>query len=144
MLVALPLFESYADCQRLAADAWGVDESTVKDVFDPLIKWFNEEVPGMDKARYPPMHHTNRFIARSLREILLSVSASILSTPSAAYWSQEELCREYASYFEGKSTAELDALAKSFAFENCDQRERLNEILRADAARAESTKVNGQ
>lgn len=28
---------------------------------------------------------------------------------------QEELCAEYASYFEGKTTDELDALAKSFA-----------------------------
>lgn len=28
---------------------------------------------------------------------------------------QEELCPEYASYFEGKTKEELDDLAKSFA-----------------------------
>lgn len=28
---------------------------------------------------------------------------------------QEELCREYASFFQGKTKEELDELAKSFA-----------------------------
>jgi len=49
---------------------------------------------------------------------------------------QEELCNEYAEYFRGKSEAELDELAKSFALENCLQRERLNAILSEDSKRA--------
>jgi hypothetical protein len=44
---------------------------------------------------------------------------------------QEELCDEYASYFKDKTLEELDELAKSFHFDHCQQRTKLNEILRA-------------
>ena len=66
------------------------------------------------------------------------------------------MLNEYGRYFEGKSKAELDDIAKSFSFgepqnpilftpllpcipthvwasENCKQRTRLNEILRKDS-----------
>lgn len=47
----------------------------------------------------------------------------------------DELCAEYASYFKDKSETELDELAKSFAFDNCVKRGRLNEILQEDGRR---------
>lgn len=44
----------------------------------------------------------------------------------------ELLTYEYAEYFRGKSSKELDALAASFKLENCVKREGLNEILKGD------------
>jgi hypothetical protein len=40
---------------------------------------------------------------------------------------------EYAAYFKDLSHDELDAFAKSFHFDNCKQREGLNEVLRSYA-----------
>jgi hypothetical protein len=110
-----------ANLQALAADAWGVDRSTVADIFDPMDKWLKEQAPTMTTERYPFMWKNNdRWLGRLVREILLSVS------PRDPFWScvnkltsQEELCREYASYFKGKTTEELDELAKSFSLSEC-------------------------
>jgi hypothetical protein len=44
---------------------------------------------------------------------------------------QESLCAEYAAYFRDKSFDELDELARSFEYDQCVQRERLNGILKA-------------
>lgn len=54
-------------------------------------------------------------------------------TVLSVYTLQEELCAEYAEHFRGLDMKELDELAKSFSFENCQQRERLNEALMKDA-----------
>jgi hypothetical protein len=62
------------------------------------------------RPTWNPTHHVERLI----RNILLS----------------DGLYPEYASYFDGLSFEELDALAASFKFENCIQREELNEIIR--------------
>lgn len=40
---------------------------------------------------------------------------------------------EYAAYFKDLSLDELDAFAMSFHFDNCKQREGLNEVLRSYA-----------
>jgi len=83
----------------LAADEWGVDDTTVKDVFGPLEDWFLDAVPSLNN-RYPQTWKPATHIGRLVRNILLS----------------EELVHEYAEYFDGLSTQELDDLARSFAF----------------------------
>jgi hypothetical protein len=84
-------------------------------IFDPLAKWFVKNVPSIE-SRYPKTWKVETKIARFVRNILLS----------------EELVHEYGAYFKGKSLEELDALAKSFSFEHCERRTRLNEILMKD------------
>ncbi|EUC57148.1 glycoside hydrolase family 5 protein [Rhizoctonia solani AG-3 Rhs1AP] len=102
--------------KRLAADEWGADIKVVKHIFDPLEEWLVQEVPGI-KKRYPPMWNVSTHVGRVLRNILLS----------------EELYPEYAEYFRDLSLEELDELAASFKFENCQQREGLNQVLRDHA-----------
>jgi hypothetical protein len=46
----------------------------------------------------------------------------------------QPLASEYASLFAGLAHADVTALADSFAFENCDVREPLAELLRKDIA----------
>jgi hypothetical protein len=50
----------------------------------------------------------------------------------------EEMCPEYAGYFKDLSLERIDELAKSFAFENCKQRTRLNEYLMEDSKRGQA------
>jgi len=38
--------------RRLAADKWGADVTAVGPVFEPLIAWYNQQVPDLNK-RYP-------------------------------------------------------------------------------------------
>jgi hypothetical protein len=45
----------------------------------------------------------------------------------------ELLVKEWAGHFRGKSDAELDALARSFAFEHCVTRDGLNKVLADNA-----------
>ncbi|KAG7532036.1 hypothetical protein FFLO_03911 [Filobasidium floriforme] len=100
--------------KQLVIDAWGCDDTPVRDLFAPIAEWARNAAPSF-KDRYPKTWDEKRFIARLVREILLS----------------EELCDEYASYFKDKTLEELDELAKSFHFDHCQQRTKLNEILRA-------------
>ncbi|KLT46030.1 glycoside hydrolase [Cutaneotrichosporon oleaginosum] len=104
--------------RALALDAWGCDDTPVRAIFDPMAEWLRKAAPSID-TRYPPTWRAEKHLFRIVRNCLLS----------------DELCAEYASYFAGKSEAELDEIARSFAFENCVKRERLNQILQADAAR---------
>jgi hypothetical protein len=60
------------DVQRLAADEWGVDDTVVRDIFDPLDKWFTDNVPSIN-SRYPKTWSPSTKIARLVRNILLSV-----------------------------------------------------------------------
>lgn len=83
-----------------------------------MAEWLRKAAPSIDK-RYPSMWHADKHLFRIVRNCLLS----------------DELCAEYASYFADKSEDELDQLARSFAFENCVKRQRLNEILQADGRR---------
>jgi len=103
--------------KQLAADAWGVDATTVEHVFKPLEDWLVQNAPGI-KSKYPPTWNPARHLARPVRNILLA----------------ECLYPEYAAYFKDLSEAELEAFAASFKFENCVQRDGLNAVLREHAA----------
>lgn len=105
--------------KALAADAWGVDDTPVRHIFEPLREWMAQNVPALE-TKYPPMWKTRKHLFRIVRNCLMS----------------EELCGEFASYFEGKSMEELDALARSFSYENCVQRKRLNEALQEDGRKS--------
>ncbi|KAF8753334.1 glycosyl hydrolase 5 (cellulase A) family [Rhizoctonia solani] len=102
--------------KRVAADEWGADVKVVKHIFDPLEEWLIKEAPGI-KQRYPRMWNVSTHVGRLVRNILLS----------------EELYPEYAEYFRDMSFEQLDELAASFKFENCQQREGLNQVLRDHA-----------
>jgi hypothetical protein len=102
--------------KRLCADEWGADTKAVKHIFDPLQEWILKEVPNF-KNRYPPMWTPTHHVGRVVRNILLS----------------EELYPEYADHFKDLTLDQLDELAASFKFENCVQRQGLNEVLREHA-----------
>ena len=115
----IKLLEPFLDKKkRLGLDKWGRDDTHVAHIWAPVIEHLKQEIPDkfLDK-RYPQHWRIEGHLHRVVRETLLS----------------EILAWEYASYFEGKTLDELDELAASFKFENCVQREGLNQILRADA-----------
>ncbi|RDW75744.1 hypothetical protein BP5796_06565 [Coleophoma crateriformis] len=104
-------------------DFWGRnDTEATKAVYEPIKQHFKEVVPERFwNKRYPsPLWDMARHIDRAVRENLLS----------------EYMNYEMASYFEGKTLAELDELAASFKFENCVQRTDLNSILQKDATKS--------
>jgi hypothetical protein len=103
--------------KRLVVDAWGSDDTGVKPLFDPLVKWLSEN-SALDKE-YP--WGSGQHLSRAVRETLMS----------------KALCDEFASYFKDKSLDELEELAASFKFENCLKRDKLNAILKKDAEKAE-------
>ncbi|KAJ9097496.1 hypothetical protein QFC19_006768 [Naganishia cerealis] len=109
-----PTDRSWCGQQELVVDAWGVDETPVRDLFQPLIDWTNHAVPSL-KNKYPSTWNEKRYLRRVVREILIA----------------EALCDEYAEYFRDKSMDELDALAMSFHYDKCVQRTELNDILTA-------------
>ena len=112
----LTLFKDFlAKKHRLAADAWGADDTAVKHVYQPLLDHILSVVPEQYQNIYP--WSPARRLSRLTRDILVS----------------EFLVKEWADHFVGKSEAELDELAKSFRFQNCVKREELNAILSADA-----------
>ncbi|KAF8332676.1 glucan 1,3-beta-glucosidase [Cantharellus anzutake] len=115
--------EFIARKRRLAADEWGADVTAVESVFEPLIAWFNEQVPNFNK--YPSAWGTKKHCAFTLR--LERVTRHILLSDS--------LCGEYAELFRGLTMEELDALAASFKYENCVQRQELNQILKANSGK---------
>jgi endoglucanase len=99
---------------RLSADGWGGDEIGPREVSEPLRELFAREFPGFDPYPFGASH----FIARLLLNITLA----------------EPLAYEYADLFRGLDDSELDALADSFAFENCAVRESLLEQLKGGLA----------
>lgn len=104
--------------KRLGPDRWGRDDKHVAHIYQPVIDHFRAEIPeGILKELYPPHWNLETRVHTQLRDILLS---GILT-------------REYASYFEGKSFEDLDAIAAAFKLENCVKRDGLNDILRTDA-----------
>lgn len=61
------------DVQELVVDAWGVDDTPVRELFQPLIDWTNHAVPGL-KNKYPSTWNEKRYLRRVVREILIAVS----------------------------------------------------------------------
>lgn len=118
----MTLFKDFlAKKHRLATDAWGADDSQVKDVFQPLIDHIMAEVPEENRNLYPaPVWKVTDRIARLSRNILVA----------------EYLVKEWAQHFVGLSEAEIDEVAASFKFENCLKREGLNKVLQASAPEA--------
>ena len=116
----MTLFASFlAKKHRLALDAWGADDTHVRDVYAPLIDLIRREVRPEHQALYPaPVWKLTDRVGRLARNILVS----------------EFLVREWAEHFVGKSEAEIDEIARSFAFENCVHREGLNKVLTDNAS----------
>ena len=116
----MTLFASFlAKKHRLALDAWGADDTHVRDVYAPLVELIRREVRPEHQALYPaPVWKLTDRVGRLARNILVS----------------EFLVREWAEHFVGKSEAEIDAIAQSFAFSNCLHREGLNKVLTDNAS----------
>nr|XP_019050967.1 hypothetical protein I302_01410 [Kwoniella bestiolae CBS 10118]OCF29897.1 hypothetical protein I302_01410 [Kwoniella bestiolae CBS 10118] len=106
--------------QLAAVDSFNVDSTHLDYLFKPMWEWLCDVAPSM-RTRYPKIFGGTRgkHLWRPVRMCLLA----------------EELVPEYASLFEGKSFEELDALAKSFHFDNCVKRERLVDMLRNFASK---------
>ncbi|GJC89755.1 beta-xylosidase [Colletotrichum liriopes] len=116
--------------QRNGLDFWGcVDKSGVdNEVYAPFIAKLKEMIPEhLHKKKYPKVWTFDRQVERVVRECLMSEYAG---------W-------EFAELFRGKTEAELEELAASFALENCKTRDRLNEYLREDAITANGNLPNG-
>ncbi|KAI0258886.1 glycoside hydrolase [Gloeopeniophorella convolvens] len=103
---------------RLATDAWGADASKVAHAFDPIVRLLEREVPPEHRQLYPyPLWTMEGRVGRIARTTLVA----------------EFLVQEWADHFVGKSEEELDALARSFSFENCLHRDALNKVLTDNA-----------
>ncbi|OBZ72767.1 Glucan 1,3-beta-glucosidase [Grifola frondosa] len=115
----MALFKDFlAKKHRLAADAWGADDTYVRDVYEPLVRLIEENVPEDYRQLYPyPVWTVERRVARLARSMLVS----------------EFLVREWAEHFRGMVEEELERLAESFKFANCVERAGLNAVLRKHA-----------
>lgn len=98
----------------VAVDSWAYDDAHLQEgLFGPLHKWFEEITPAEHSKKYPWQWRMHMHVFRGIRGITLA----------------EYMIPEWAEYFRGKSFEELDELAASWKYENCMQRERLNELL---------------
>jgi aryl-phospho-beta-D-glucosidase BglC (GH1 family) len=116
----MKLIESFvAKKQHLGLDFWGcTNKEGVSDVYDPFVRRLKDMVPKhLQNKKYPPTWKFDRQVERVVRESLMS----------------EYLVWEFAELFKGKDKEELEELAKSFAFENCVKRDKLNAVLIKDA-----------
>ncbi|KAL7268716.1 Endo-1,4-beta-xylanase 5 [Rhizina undulata] len=111
----MKLFSKFLDKKfRLAIDAWGADDSKIRDVFEPFEKFISDNVDPKYRAIYPaPVWKFDQRIARISRNILLA----------------EFMVKEWADHFAGMDYEQLDEIAQSFKLENCLTREALNKAL---------------
>jgi endoglucanase len=93
----------------LGADAWGSTDKNIRQVMVPLEELFKKEFPEYNP--YPKGQQGQ--IDLLVRHILIA----------------EALVPEYCNLFKGLSDEQLTALARSFRYENCVKRQRLEEIL---------------
>jgi len=101
-----PIIEKKA---RLGVDAWGGKDAEIRDVMEPLERLFEREYPGYE----PFPFGVQREIELLVRNILLA----------------EPMLPEYAGLFRGMGEEEIDAMMRSFRFENCVRREPLAGVL---------------
>jgi hypothetical protein len=80
------------------------------------VEWIDEVSPTA-KAVYPTSWDTQKHVDRAVLQTFLS----------------ESLQMEFAGLFADKTIEELEQLAASFKFDNCLQREGLNQIMSAHA-----------
>ncbi|KAK3934845.1 endoglucanase family 5 glycoside hydrolase [Diplogelasinospora grovesii] len=107
--------------RKLNLDAWGRYKNEELDkVLGPLVQWIDRNAPEATKT-YPTTWDTERHVHRMVIEAFMASSFSM----------------EFAKLFEGMGHEELEACAKSFAFENCLQRQGLNKIM-SDHSKARS------
>lgn len=103
--------------RRLNLDWWGKYHSAeMERIMTPLREMVDRESETAGR-QYPLTWKTERHVDRNLLHTFLS----------------ESLQGEFAELFRGKTFEELEALAGSFRFENCVQREGLNGIMAAHA-----------
>ncbi|KAJ5613431.1 hypothetical protein N7510_006625 [Penicillium lagena] len=99
--------------KRLQLDSWGKYPSEeVEALLKPLVEWIDRVSPTAAQT-YPTNWDTGKHIDRAVLQTFLS----------------ESLQMEFAGLFAGKSLEDLEELAGSFKFENCVQREGLNQIM---------------
>ncbi|KAK4505468.1 hypothetical protein PRZ48_003431 [Zasmidium cellare] len=105
----------------LQLDAWGRRPSKeVEDVIDPLVEFIDKHIP-QSKEQYPTPWATERQIVRLVNQL----------------WMAGCLSDEFAELFRDMSFKELDDCARSFHFDECLQRDQLNQVLEAHAKLAE-------
>ncbi len=104
---------------RLAVDSWGGDDKFVRDIYGPIVKLIEDNVPNEEHRKlYPyPVWTVEGRVARIARNTLIG----------------EFLVMEWAEHFRGMSEEQLERIAESFKFENCMKREGLNKVLREHA-----------
>ena len=108
--------------RHLQLDAWGKYPSPEAEAaISPLVEWIDKVSPGA-KDVYPTPWATERHMLRATFQTFLASTFSM----------------EFADLFRGKSFEELEALARSFHFDECVQREGLNKTL------SDHAKVRGQ
>lgn len=99
---------------KLAIDSWGSDDTHCRSAYDPFTKFIADNVDPKYRDLYPfPVWKFETRIEKIGRNILLA----------------EFMVQEWADHFVGLSEEEIVALAESFAFGNCKQREGLNKVL---------------
>ena len=100
--------------RQMAVDSWAYDDAHLQEgLFGPLHKWFEDNIQPPYNKKYPWQWRMHMHVFRGIRGITLA----------------EYMIPEWADYFKGKSFEELDELAASWKYENCLQRERLNQVL---------------
>ena len=116
----MQLFKDFlAKKHRLAVDAWGADDTWVRQTYQPLMDLISQEIPEQYRNLYPhPVWKLSDRIGRLSRNILVS----------------EFLVKEWADHFKGKTEEELDTIAQSFRFDKCLHRDGLNKILADNAS----------
>ena len=104
--------------RHLQLDAWGKYPSPEAEaVIDPLVQWIDKVSPTA-KDQYPGPWGTERHVLRAVFQTFLSKTFDA----------------EFAELFRGMSMEDLDALAHSFHFDECVQREGLNKAMSSHAA----------
>ena len=109
--------------RHLQLDAWGKYPSPEAEAaLKPLVAWIDKVSPTA-KEQYPTPWATERHLLRATFQTFLANTFSL----------------EFAELFKGKSMEELEALARSFHFEECVQRQGLNKAM-SDHAKVSGTK----
>lgn len=113
-----------------AVDSWAYDDAHLQEsLFGPLHKWFEDNVPPQYSKKYPWQWRMHMHVFRGIRGITMA----------------EYMIPEWADYFKDKTFEELDELAASWKYENCVQRERLNELLKLYAPmKADDKRLKGK
>lgn len=98
-------------------DAWGRRPSSEPAAaLKPLVDWIDQVSPTA-RDTYPTPWNTERHLLRTVFQTFLAAS----------------FVDEFAELFRGMDEGELEALARSFHFDECVQRKGLNDILKSHA-----------